>query len=153
MANQFFKSIAITVWAVSFLMSSAHPGLAAQFVTILDTTINVEKIEFIEPTFCSTPYGQVTPPYSAIDFIGTCSFVIVFGSADFSITTNKNGYSASSATKDKLEIKVNFDDDTQVPGEVVFEGRRVSRPVLSASARSKPEALKVLRSFRDVLPK
>lgn len=125
------KSILASFWTAAFLLIS-HNGMAAQFITIADATINIDKIEFIQPNFCNEIGG-----------FGTCSFTIVFGGAEYSTTITKDGYGASHSAKDKLDVNVTYDSS----------GDGSNSHIPPGSAKNKGEALKLLKSLRDLLPK
>ena len=122
-----YKAIA---WIVgTALLLSSRPGSAAQFVTIADATINLDRIEYIEPNFCQD-----------MGSIGSCGFVVVFGGGNYSVSVKNEGYGVSRSARDRLEVNVVFAASGVVP-----DG--------GAVPKTQAEALRRLRLLRDLLPK
>jgi len=130
------KFVMMTLSAVALIIGTAHVSLAAQYVTIAGTAINVEKIELIQPIFCN---GSETS--------GTCGFTVVFNAADYSTTVSKSGnYGATHSARDKFEVLVMF-------GNAGLPDVNRTPEIAENAFSTKADALKVLKGLRDLLPK
>lgn len=94
---------------VMFLMSYGT-AVAGNFITIAEVTINMDRVEYIEPIFCtSTPSFDIEAQKPDLTkMFGECQFNVVFGTGEMKLNLTQRGYSAEYGAKEKVGFARDF---------------------------------------------
>lgn len=138
MLKQIKKIRFFFITAAIMVLSNNKSG-AANFVTIAESSINIDKISYIQPSFCNDREAGMPEltrkqmDQSGYSIVSDCSFVIVFSGGEYKVNVSKNGISTEHKATEKMTITVQFGSKQDIKTQL--------------------EAQKTLKTLRDLLPK
>ncbi len=129
----FYRSIAATLRlafvAAGILFNLGANCHASTWVNVLNTTINIDRVQYVTPLVC-VKYRDGSAPNVVM---GSCAFSVVFDGKSFTIERAQSSDFLADGARDQLTFSLSFGPDEKV--------------------KTYEDAEKTLRPFRDLLPK